>query len=177
MRAVDPSVQLIACGSSGPGQWTFLEWDREVLEERYSQWTASASTATTSTRRPVKSGAIPFRISGVEPGDGRADCPGRRRLRVCSQAHGLQQAPIALVRRKECLIPRRGGNGQRQVGVTSEDGGKVCEQDRVIFIDEIEIRIHACVIHRRTLLAGLRFRSLRCADGDWQSFYAVRHGL
>ena len=37
MRAVDPSVQLIACGSSGPGQSTFLEWDREVLEECYSQ--------------------------------------------------------------------------------------------------------------------------------------------
>lgn len=37
MRAVDPGVQLIACGSSGPGQSTFLEWDREVLEECYSQ--------------------------------------------------------------------------------------------------------------------------------------------
>ena len=30
-------MQLIACGSSGPGQSTFLEWDREVLEECYSQ--------------------------------------------------------------------------------------------------------------------------------------------
>jgi alpha-N-arabinofuranosidase len=35
MRMVDPSVQLIACGSSSPGMATYLEWDREVLEECY----------------------------------------------------------------------------------------------------------------------------------------------
>ena len=35
MRAVDPSVQLIACGSSGPFMPTYLEWDREVLEQCY----------------------------------------------------------------------------------------------------------------------------------------------
>jgi alpha-N-arabinofuranosidase len=35
MRAVDPSVKLIACGSSGPGMPTYLEWDREVLEQCY----------------------------------------------------------------------------------------------------------------------------------------------
>jgi len=33
MRYVDPSVQLIACGSSGPTMPTYLEWDREVLEQ------------------------------------------------------------------------------------------------------------------------------------------------
>ena len=32
---VDPSLQLIACGSSSPGMRTYLEWDREVLEECY----------------------------------------------------------------------------------------------------------------------------------------------
>ncbi len=37
MRMVDPSVQLIACGSSGPGMATYLEWDREMLEECYDQ--------------------------------------------------------------------------------------------------------------------------------------------
>ena len=37
MRAVDRSLQLIACGSSGPFMPTFLEWDREVLEECYQQ--------------------------------------------------------------------------------------------------------------------------------------------
>jgi alpha-N-arabinofuranosidase len=35
MRMVDPSLQLIACGSSGPGMQTYLEWDRLVLEECY----------------------------------------------------------------------------------------------------------------------------------------------
>jgi alpha-L-arabinofuranosidase len=35
MRSVDHSVQLIACGSSGPAMPTYLEWDREVLEQCY----------------------------------------------------------------------------------------------------------------------------------------------
>ncbi len=35
MRAVDPGLQLVACGSSGPGMPTYLEWDRTVLEECY----------------------------------------------------------------------------------------------------------------------------------------------
>ena len=35
MRYVDPSLQLIACGSSGPLMPTYLEWDREVLEQCY----------------------------------------------------------------------------------------------------------------------------------------------
>jgi alpha-L-arabinofuranosidase len=35
MRDVDASLQLIACGSSGPGMPTYLEWDREVLEQCY----------------------------------------------------------------------------------------------------------------------------------------------
>jgi alpha-N-arabinofuranosidase len=37
MRMVDPSLQLIACGSSGPGMPTYLEWDRQVLEECYDK--------------------------------------------------------------------------------------------------------------------------------------------
>jgi len=35
MRYVDPSLTLVACGSSGPGMPTYLEWDREVLEQCY----------------------------------------------------------------------------------------------------------------------------------------------
>jgi alpha-N-arabinofuranosidase len=34
-RVIDPDVQLIACGSSSPGMPTYLQWDREVLEECY----------------------------------------------------------------------------------------------------------------------------------------------
>jgi alpha-L-arabinofuranosidase len=35
MRDVDRSLTLIACGSSGPMMPTYLEWDREVLEQCY----------------------------------------------------------------------------------------------------------------------------------------------
>ncbi len=35
MRYVDPSLKLIACGSSGPFMPTYLEWDREVLNQCY----------------------------------------------------------------------------------------------------------------------------------------------
>ncbi len=35
MHAVDPSLKLVACGSSGPGMPTYLEWDRVVLEQCY----------------------------------------------------------------------------------------------------------------------------------------------
>jgi alpha-N-arabinofuranosidase len=35
MRYVDSSLKLIACGSSGPFMPTYLEWDREMLEQCY----------------------------------------------------------------------------------------------------------------------------------------------
>jgi alpha-N-arabinofuranosidase len=35
MLMVDRSLQLIACGSSSPGMPTYLEWDRQMLEECY----------------------------------------------------------------------------------------------------------------------------------------------
>jgi alpha-N-arabinofuranosidase len=35
MRTVDPSIRLIACGSSEVGMPTYLEWDRQTLEECY----------------------------------------------------------------------------------------------------------------------------------------------
>jgi alpha-N-arabinofuranosidase len=35
MRYVDSALKLVACGSSGPGMPTYLEWDREVLEQCY----------------------------------------------------------------------------------------------------------------------------------------------
>ncbi len=36
MRRVDPEIELVACGSSGPLMPTYLDWDREVLEECYN---------------------------------------------------------------------------------------------------------------------------------------------
>jgi alpha-L-arabinofuranosidase len=37
MRVVDDGLQLVACGSSGPGMPTYLDWDRQVLEECYDE--------------------------------------------------------------------------------------------------------------------------------------------
>src|SRR6266581_6478109 len=37
MRVLDPTVKLIACGSSGPAMPTYIEWDRTVLEECYDE--------------------------------------------------------------------------------------------------------------------------------------------
>ena len=35
MRWVDPTIELVACGSSGPHMSTFPEWDRVILEYLY----------------------------------------------------------------------------------------------------------------------------------------------
>ena len=35
MRVVDPSIKLVACGSSETSMPTYLEWDRQTLEECY----------------------------------------------------------------------------------------------------------------------------------------------
>jgi alpha-N-arabinofuranosidase len=35
MRALDPTIKLVACGSSGPFMPTYIDWDRTVLEECY----------------------------------------------------------------------------------------------------------------------------------------------
>jgi alpha-L-arabinofuranosidase len=37
LRVIDPTLKLIACGSSNTILPTYLEWDREVLEECYDQ--------------------------------------------------------------------------------------------------------------------------------------------
>ena len=37
MRVLDPSIKLIACGSSGPFMPTYIDWDRSVLEECYDE--------------------------------------------------------------------------------------------------------------------------------------------
>ena len=37
MRVIDPSLKLVACGSSGPFMPTYLQWDREVLDECYNE--------------------------------------------------------------------------------------------------------------------------------------------
>lgn len=36
MKWTDPSIELVVCGSSGPGMGTFIDWERKVLEETYN---------------------------------------------------------------------------------------------------------------------------------------------
>ena len=55
MRYVDPSLKLIACGSSGPFMPTYLEWDREVLEQCYDYVVGFRCIATLAiTRRTLE---------------------------------------------------------------------------------------------------------------------------
>jgi len=42
MRTVDPSVKLVACGSSASSMPTYLEWDRQTLEACY-EWVDAIS--------------------------------------------------------------------------------------------------------------------------------------
>ena len=35
MKLIDPSIELVACGSSGPGMETFPAWEETVLDEAY----------------------------------------------------------------------------------------------------------------------------------------------
>jgi alpha-L-arabinofuranosidase len=37
MHQVDPSIELVVCGSSNPGMPTFGEWERQVLHETYDE--------------------------------------------------------------------------------------------------------------------------------------------
>ena len=37
LRGIDPSVELVLCGSSGRGMATYLEWDRTVLEHCWDE--------------------------------------------------------------------------------------------------------------------------------------------
>ena len=71
MRAVDPTIKLIACGSSGPFMPTYIDWDRTVLEECYDAVDGISlhhywgNAEETHQRQP--------NVSGYEPGDGPAD--------------------------------------------------------------------------------------------------------
>jgi len=58
MRYVDPSLKLIACGSSGPGMPTYLEWDREVSNSAMTTSTGFRYTAILTTPRPPEAIAL-----------------------------------------------------------------------------------------------------------------------
>ena len=113
MHAVDPSLQLIACGSSGPFMPTYLEWDREVLEQCYDYVDASLAA---SLRRKHDRGnrRRQFEVSGHESEHGKADRGDRRGLRSGARAQAIAEEAVAFVRRMERLVSRpQRGRGER----------------------------------------------------------------
>ena len=92
MRAVDPSLKLIACGSSGPGMPTYLEWDREVLEQCY-EYVDALSLHRYIGNTPEETGRKQRKVPGHEPQHGAADRRNARRLRL---VRGHKRSPKKL---------------------------------------------------------------------------------
>ena len=55
MKLVDPSIELIACGSSLSNMETYPMWDMEVLEQTYDVIDYLACTSTMGDRKKVQS--------------------------------------------------------------------------------------------------------------------------
>jgi len=70
MRVIDPTIKLIACGSSGPFQPTYIEWDRTVLEECYD--VVDGISLHRYLEIPKRT-ATTARSTGHEPGNGPSD--------------------------------------------------------------------------------------------------------
>ena len=105
MRYVDPSLQLIACGSSGPLMPTYLEWDREVLEQCY-EYVDAPLAASLPREHPEETGERQFEVSGHESEHGKADCRNRSGLRSGAGTQAVSEKIVAFVRRVECLVSR-----------------------------------------------------------------------
>ena len=111
MRAVDPSLLLIACGSSGPAMPTYLEWDRQVLEQCYDDVDASLVHRYFDNDRDT--GGRQREVPGAESQHGTAD---PETIAVCDyvRARKARRRPVALLRRVERLVPRADIDGHRK---------------------------------------------------------------
>ena len=118
MRAIDPTIKLIACGSSGPFMPTYIDWDRTVLEECYDvvdgislhhYW---GNTEEKNRRQPE--------IYGDEPGDGSADPRDRGGLRYSARAEASGKQLFLSFDEWNVWYRARGGDfadGHRQDGI------------------------------------------------------------
>ena len=97
MHYVDRSLSLIACGSSGPGMSTYLEWDRQVLELCYEHVEGLSlhryfeNTASGNRKRQQK-------IRRHESGHGPADRRGGCGLRPGARAPAFAQNAVVVLR-------------------------------------------------------------------------------
>ena len=113
MRVIDKSLQLVACGSSGPSLPTWLEWDMQVLEECY---------------RDVD-GLSLHRYFSL-PGDSKNDSANFLSLNLAMERQIKEVAAVCDVVRGRLRVPRKiwlsfdewnvwyknyDGNGKRQV--------------------------------------------------------------
>ena len=83
MRLVDPTIELVACGSSTAAMPTFGTWEATVLDTPTTTSTTSRSTPTTTSDGDDRDASSPRRRDGRVIEDGRRD---RRRGRG-AEAH------------------------------------------------------------------------------------------
>ena len=117
MHAVDPSLKLIACGSSGPGMPTYLEWDREVLEQCYDYVDAlSLHRYIGNTEEETGKDSSKYLAMNLSMEKQIAET-----VAVCDLVRGTQavaEKALALFRRVECLVsrPQRGRHERPRPG-------------------------------------------------------------
>jgi len=92
MRDVDPSLKLIACGSSGPGMPTYLEWDREVLEQCY-EYVDGLSLHRYFTNNPEETGGDSAKFLALNL---TMDRQIEETLAVCDMVRGHKRSPKQL---------------------------------------------------------------------------------
>src|SRR5215510_8140855 len=112
MRAVDPTLQLVACGSSGPGMATYLDWDRIVLEQCYDQVDAISLHRYFGLNSDVVKDDARFLASNVEMERQIEDV-----IAVCDYVRGRRKSSKRLwlsFDEWNVWYRQTGGNGRRQ---------------------------------------------------------------
>ncbi|HUK47924.1 MAG TPA: alpha-N-arabinofuranosidase [Terriglobales bacterium] len=90
--AQDPALKLIACGSSGPLMPTYLEWDREVLEQCY-EWVDGLSLHRYFGNTPEETGGSSEKFVALNL---TMDRQIEETLAVCDLVRGHKRSPKQL---------------------------------------------------------------------------------
>ena len=113
MRYVDPSLKLVACGSSGPFMPTYLEWDREVLEQCYEYVDAlSLHRYVGNSQENTGNDSAKYLAINLTMDRQIAET-----VAVCDMVRGRkrsQETVVALLRRVECVVPRQQGRRRQR---------------------------------------------------------------
>jgi alpha-N-arabinofuranosidase len=112
MRMVDRSLQLIACGSSNNNMATYLEWDRQVLEQCYSYVDALSLHRYYGNNRETEGDASRYLAMNLDM-DRQID----EIAATCDYVQGLKKSPKQLwlsFDEWNVWYRARGGDGKRQ---------------------------------------------------------------